>query len=1046
MPTNLPKLAIVRRVFKSLIGLMFTSWRPVLLVILWCQLFPLLVRESVWLLIIYSDDFLTNSHVSKSPFVDESVENTIVTIAKYFPVFKELKNASSSLPKNSLIWYIHIWEGACIFFAYLFLGFVVVMVREWIVQHEVPVGLREGGNIPPGINQNLFGNPLAQNPAAPVQQPPQPRVPPLLAERMRDLHERLQQDPHLIQVNRAEQANPPQQPEGVNNPENGLPNPQQDLQNHQFNAQLLLDALQFANNGNADNLNNLRADPVMEPPVNDDLEGEDVGDEFDGILQFIGVGGPVINIFVNFSWVYCATILISMVLVTLPFVVGRIAVGLTGVLLALWGHLSIHLGNITVDLTMLLLHKSLGLSIGSLTDASFEAIIKRPVDLTYVTKLLTYFHSPHPKSFFNCLLYIFLGNFLIIMAFVWYVNSTWRFASSFNGQRAELAVLRLLRHVGDILKVIVITGVELVTFPIFCGILVSFALLPLFNDTIYDRVIFTMNHPLDSPLIYWFAGTFYMFQLAMFVTMCREIMRPGVLYFVRDPNDPNFHPIKEVLERPLIPQLKKIAISAVMYAILICVCIGGLIWPMRYTFNATFLPLTFDMTMTKSAIASRKFVVTQIFLQVIQYVLWRHFRPIRIIRNTWEAVFLRACGDLRLSSFLLNRPMPRERGTIHYGSFMAWFNSVQPDYSKPGTIDDLKTILPDQAIYVLDGTYVRAPATDSAAAKKELKLFIEVNKDDARVDEQEDGATDLKEYSVVYTPPRFRLRVFGLLCVIWGVGALVVFSVTGLPIIFGKFLLSFQFTMKEVNGNNILAFYVGLGPTLLAICAVDWRTEINEYCRITFQKSKENLRSIQEQPQRMTLILSTLKDLAIRQSKLVIFAAIYFTLVPVLLLYTLHKFILEPLQPLLPLSMEDLVGLYEIIFICYLVGFALGLTHLRTAYPNNAISRSLNRIFQNGYMDIDIVFACRVLIQPIIAFVVLHFIPQTVRFIGDKLLNRGYQYTIVLIMRNYSYVCAIVAIVLAAFTFILEFLWHKWETRFRDEVYLVTEQLENLDR
>ena len=48
-----------------------------------------------------------------------------------------------------------------------------------------------------------------------------------------------------------------------------------------------------------------------------------------------------------------------------------------------------------------------------------------------------------------------------------------------------------------------------------------------------------------------------MFHFAMFVSMCRDIVRAGTLYFIRDPNDPQFHPIREILERPTLHQLTK---------------------------------------------------------------------------------------------------------------------------------------------------------------------------------------------------------------------------------------------------------------------------------------------------------------------------------------------------------------------------------------------------------------------------------------------------------------------------------------------------------
>lgn len=56
------------------------------------------------------------------------------------------------------------------------------------------------------------------------------------------------------------------------------------------------------------------------------------------------------------------------------------------------------------------------------------------------------------------------------------------------------------------------------------------ALLPLFeNATILSRVQFTIDHVFTSTFVHWFVGTCYMFHFALFVSMCRKIMRAGVL-------------------------------------------------------------------------------------------------------------------------------------------------------------------------------------------------------------------------------------------------------------------------------------------------------------------------------------------------------------------------------------------------------------------------------------------------------------------------------------------------------------------------------------
>lgn len=98
------------------------------------------------------------------------------------------------------------------------------------------------------------------------------------------------------------------------------------------------------------------------------------------------------------------------------------------------------------------------------------------------------------------------------------------------GQEWEATIIELLVQASGVMKVILIIGIEMLVFPLYCGLLLDVALLPLFEDTtVMSRVMFTLNYPLTSVFVHWFVGTGYMFHFALFVSMCRKIMRKGVL-------------------------------------------------------------------------------------------------------------------------------------------------------------------------------------------------------------------------------------------------------------------------------------------------------------------------------------------------------------------------------------------------------------------------------------------------------------------------------------------------------------------------------------
>ena len=92
------------------------------------------------------------------------------------------------------------------------------------------------------------------------------------------------------------------------------------------------------------------------------------------------------------------------------------------------------------------------------------------------------------------------------------------------------SLAQVLYQAGGVMKVILIISIEMIVFPLYCGLLLDVALLPLFgNVTLMSRVAFTMASPWTSVFVHWFVGTCYMFHFALFVSMCRKIMRTGVL-------------------------------------------------------------------------------------------------------------------------------------------------------------------------------------------------------------------------------------------------------------------------------------------------------------------------------------------------------------------------------------------------------------------------------------------------------------------------------------------------------------------------------------
>lgn len=158
---------------------------------------------------------------------------------------------------------------------------------------------------------------------------------------------------------------------------------------------------------------------------------------------------------------------------------------------------------------------------------------------------------------------VITGYVALAMVAALYVAADTPITSSAAGQRHEKVIRDTLRQAGGVLKVILIISIEMLMFPLYCGLLLDVAFLPLFGGaTMSTRLAFAAGNPWTFCFMHWFVGTCYMFHFALFVGMCRKILRKGVLWFIRDPDDPTFHPVRDVLERNVVTQLRKIAFSA----------------------------------------------------------------------------------------------------------------------------------------------------------------------------------------------------------------------------------------------------------------------------------------------------------------------------------------------------------------------------------------------------------------------------------------------------------------------------------------------------
>ncbi|KPI45453.1 ERAD-associated E3 ubiquitin-protein ligase doa10 [Cyphellophora attinorum] len=617
-------------------------------------------------------------------------------------------------------------------------------------------------------------------------------------------------------------------------------------------------------------------------------------------------------------------------------------------------------------------------------------------------------------------------------------------------QKLDGSVFDRIREAGGVMKVIVIIGIEMIVFPLYCGLLLDLALLPLFEGaTINTRLAFIYKAPCTGLFLHWFAGTCYMFHFALFVSMCRKILRKGVLYFIRDPDDPTFHPVRDVLERPVPTQLGKIAFSALVYGGLVIMCLGGVVWSIgRFT---SVLPIHFTGNSPKLA-----FPVDVVFFNIVLQFGIRKLKPSEKISAVYEWWFRGIAHGLRLSHFLFGEEREDEKKPRMRNGVLSWHRMGKENESEQ----------PEK-----EGTYVRAPASDFCRIPKNQKAFLEVDEENKRIDglpDSEKGlhGSDNANFKKIWLPPQFKPRMATCVILLWLFAASTGIGCTIGPLVIGRWILH---RLLEVEGpvNDLYALTIGLHLLAAAASAA-------YFARSTYgwihAKSTDTI------PPRQ-IVVSKLMAMASYVARYLYLAISIGVIIPFTLSLIVELYIHIPIYTYLlkggntnathnatigfsgnststanPSSTSLAAPSQPIPPTVFLLQtWALGLFYLRlilrTAmnYPcqHEYHAAALRSIYRNGYRDLDVRLATRALIIPLtLLCTVLLLLPLLVA----KITTKGWKITDEAeVMKIYraAYPCVMSWGLLVYLGSILKVRLSVWRTMVRDEVYLVGERLHN---
>ena len=428
----------------------------------------------------------------------------------------------------------------------------------------------------------------------------------------------------------------------------------------------------------------------------------------------------------------------------------------------------------------------------------YKSFSLEPVVSTFI-KILDYENHPTFRRVIpSCAFFILVS--LFIIAYVWALEHPPKPYKTIPLK--DRSIYKIVFHIKQLLKTYIIISIELLVFPIMSGMMIDFSFIaPLIlnqnkNEKMKLLAVYEVLSFLPSfvqVICHAAIGTIYMLSMATFIGMIRsKILRNGVLYFVRSPEDPNRKILRDCLATSFRLQFRKLSQSMLVYMGFI---FGGfgittrIVLPTIYdSFNKTKPLVAFFIFENKITLFRVVILGACLNLCYLSFKSNKQ-KASKDLESIWRRFFKISCKRLRLSHYILNDSNIDERGSIVYRNwYYKFLNPKEAEFSnlelftEPKTLDECANLfkeVPDVHCYfVPNGNFYRVPGSDILSTKFIRTLFVVVTKTDKLIHSREvrprmgyrgefdnliKESENFDKYDVIYCPPNFFRRSIALL-------------------------------------------------------------------------------------------------------------------------------------------------------------------------------------------------------------------------------------------------------------------------------------------
>ncbi|KAJ2523528.1 hypothetical protein H4217_000045 [Coemansia sp. RSA 1939] len=702
--------------------------------------------------------------------------------------------------------------------------------------------------------------------------------------------------------------------------------------------------------------------------------------------------------------------------------------------------------------------------------------------------------------------------FMVVMGHFLGVLMTWAIITYTPRAFRKSTIYTSVKTYSLMIKIVVFILIELLLFPVLCGYCLDISLTPLVyarqespRFVSYFTSLFTQNW--TALILHWMLGMFFMVHFARFVLHLRQVVRPGLLWFIRDPSDPNFHPIRDIIEDKMLPQQYNIARSAVMYCGIIMVCVGLSMVCTMYVAPKDTFPMVWDSTMQMGEYPVQ--ATSLVLLLPFAIIRGRPNEVLHCIFGWWWRLAARL---VRLSEFVIGT-----RSIVDEGAWTVagapWLPDVlirpfMPSHVVKGVFEVFNEHVFDEArvgqiegalptreyrarlqleidlalsnshphlAFVLEGQNMRAPNTDTVPVVVGRRMVIPVDDHGRPANDQFDyEAADYPEireqdenqdrdlpppapgssyrdrrfnpdqHSVLFVPPSLKARVLSFFVLGWMGIAAVSGATLIISLKIGKTIYN---RLGNVPRHDVLSLSIGL-LVLLVVSVAVYRVllQVSEFYGVGADREVALQRLRRQMSQVGTAVLNS-----------TVCAVVFCGIVPVALGTVVEVYFMVIVRDhILKTGYEDMFvrSFTQALFHNWMFGM-MNVWVVSSAlrfFPNSYWSRQMDRIFTGPPHTWHVWEGIRIFAAPVVGMsltgVCLPFVlALAIMAVKGTLDLRSaaslFMFESLEILAHCSMTVFVAAVVFFAIWQAC-FMYRQWTRLARDETYLVGRQLHNL--